>query len=86
MNSPTHLISHSPPDSCGPDAGVTAARSTTPSRSAISAASRAHFIPGDEDRVRDAIDRLPMALTAEVAGSPKLATLPAVRSGKISGR
>ena len=34
----------------------------------------AHLIPGDEDRVREAIDRLPLALIAEAVRSPKLAT------------
>jgi integrase len=46
----------------------------------------AHLIPGDEDRVRDAIDHLPMAMTAEVVRSPKLATRVDIRSGKIKGR
>ncbi len=46
----------------------------------------AQLIPGDEDRVRDAIDRIPLALTADAVRSPKLATPSAVRSGKISGR
>lgn len=46
----------------------------------------AHLIPGDEDRVRDAIDRLPLALTAEAVRSPELATLTADRSGKIKSR
>lgn len=43
----------------------------------------AHLIPGDEDRVRDAIDRLPLALTADATRSPKLTTSSAGRSGKI---
>ena len=46
----------------------------------------AHLIPGDEDRVREAIDRLPLALTAEAERSPKLATRMDSRSGKIKGR
>ena len=46
----------------------------------------AHLIPGDEDRVRDAIDRLPLALTVDAARSPKLTTPLTGRSGKISGR
>ena len=46
----------------------------------------AHLMPGDEDRVRDAIDRLPLAFTTGSVSAPKLATPSAVRSGKISGR
>ena len=41
---------------------------------------------GDEDRVRDAIDRLPLALTGEAVRSPKLAARINSRSGKIEGR
>ena len=41
---------------------------------------------GDEDRVRDAIDRLPLALTGEAVRSPKLAARKNSRSGKIEGR
>lgn len=46
----------------------------------------AHLIPGDEDRVRDAIDRLPVAITASAMSSPKLTTPTPARSGKITGR
>lgn len=46
----------------------------------------AHLIPGDEDRVRDAIDRLPLALTADAVRSPKLTTRRADRSGKIKSK
>ena len=46
----------------------------------------AHLIPGDEDRVREAIDRLPLALTAEAERSPKLARRMDSRSGKIKSK
>ena len=46
----------------------------------------AHLMPGDEDRVRDAIDRLPVAITASAVSAPKLATPSTARSGKINGR
>ena len=46
----------------------------------------AHLIPGDEDRVRDAIDRLPLAGTAGAESSPKLTTLMADQAGKIKSR
>ena len=46
----------------------------------------AHLIPGDEDRVRDAIDHLPLALTADAVRPPKLTTLMADRSGKIKSK
>ena len=46
----------------------------------------AHLIPGDEDRVRDAIDRPSVAVTTGAASSPKLTTLTADRSGKIKSK